>query len=412
MAGELFGVPVGLRAFQDDQIKLGNLANQTKQVNAAAALADAQIANFAADNARLDKEQQAKAVALKEEQLLQVELARIAAGGESGGEDAAPRPSPLAGGSKFDTLLDRGAAQVEYLQSRGRVKEAADLLGKLSGGVKDLALARQAATAAKENEWDAATKKHDFTSRVLSGVVDQASYDQARMSLAANPLFSAEDLAEMPERFSARFVSGAIAGSAAAKQKADLAREASRTAMQNANDQDQINARKLAQDLAERTHTLAREREARLAKQGDTRATAADKPLAPPSGREVEMVRGELKRLGLKVGDAQADLISDVAEQVKTLVDSNPGLSRAEAASRVVAEMRERGELEATMFGGNRYKPKEGSVTMPLPTPKTAAELKKGYYYLDAEDGLVKLFDGKGFKVATKRRRNDVAEEE
>ena len=102
----------------------------------------------------------------------------------------------------------------------------------------------------------------------------------------------------------------------------------------------------------------------------------------------------------------------ELAEQVKTLVDSNPGLSRAEATSRIVGEMRERGELESTFFGGNRYKPKEGSVTMPLPTPKTAAELKKGYYYRDAEDGLVKLFDGKGFKVATRRKLADVTEEE
>ena len=30
----------------------------------------------------------------------------------------------------------------------------------------------------------------------------------------------------------------------------------------------------------------------------------------------------------------------------------------------------------------------------------------------DAEDGLVKLFDGKGFKVATRRKLADVTEEE
>lgn len=411
MADGLFGIPTGIRAYQDDQIKLAELASRQKATDANVRLVNAQVANFTADNARLDAAAKDRREAEADARRVEQALARIAQGQPADDSDA-PVASPLAGGTKFDTMLDRGAAQVQYLQGMGRVKEASELLVKLTSGVKDLAQARQAATAAKENEWDAATKQHEFTSRILSGVVDQTSYDLARMALAASPLFTAEDLAELPEKFDPRFVRGAIAGSDAAKQKADIAREASRTAMQNKNDADQIKARGLAQNLAKRTHKLAKEREARLAKAGDNRLTAAGKPLAPPSGREVEMVRSELKRLGLKVGDAQSDLIQDVAEQVKTLVDSNPGLSRAEASARIVTEMRERGELEATFFGGNRYKPKEGSVTMPLPTPKTAAELKKGYYYLDAEDGLTKLFDGKGFKVATKRKRTDVIEEE
>ena len=416
MADGLFGIPTGIRAYQDDQIKLSELATRQKTADASARLADAQVANFAADNARLDAAAKDKREAEADARRIEQALGRLAQGLPADGSEA-PTVSPLAGGTKFDALLDRGAAQVQYLQSIGRAKEANEQLAKLSGAAKNLAQARQAATAAKENEWDAATRQHDFTSRILSGVVDQASYDQARMALSASPLFSAEDLAELPAKYDPRFVSGAIAGSAAAKQKADLAREASRTAMQNKNDADQIKARRLAQELANKTHQLAVEREERLRAKGANGLGSADKPLAPPSGREVEMARSELKRLGLKVGDAQSDLINDIAEQVKTLVDSNPGLSRAEATSRIVGEMRERGELEGTTLlgvplGGNRYKPKEGSVTMPLPTPKTAAELKKGYYYRDAEDGLVKLFDGKGFKVATRRKLADVTEEE
>ena len=411
MADGLFGIPTGIRAYQDDQIKLSELAMRQKQVDASARLADAQVANFAADNARLDAAAKDKREAEADARRVEQALARLAQGQPVDGS-AAPTVSPLAGGTKFDALIDRGTAQVQYLQSIGRVKEAGELLAKLSGGVKDLAQARQAATAAKENEWDAATKTYEFTAKIFSGVVDQASYDQAKMRMAASGLFDDKDFKIMPALFSPKFVAQAIAGSAAAKQKADLAREASRTAMQNKNDADQIKARGLAQELANKTHQLAVEREERLRAKGANGLGSADKPLAPPSGREVEMARSELKRLGLKVGDAQSDLINDIAEQVKTLVDSNPGLSRAEATSRIVGEMRERGELESTFFGGNRYKPKEGSVTMPLPTPKTAAELKKGFYYLDAEDGLTKLFDGKGFKVATKRRRTDVVEEE
>lgn len=401
MAGELFGVPNGLRAYQDDQNKLSELASQT-------ALREAQIRNFETDNAQKAQEFKLKQEAANDEKALRAKLAELANGG-----DAEPGTGgPLGGNSVFDKALSTGIKQAQYLLSIGRIAEAGKLLPSLTNGVKDLEQARHAAAEAKESAIDAATKRYEFTSQILSGAVDQASYDQARMAIAASPLFTPDDLKEMPDRFDPRFVRGAIAGSKAAKQKADLARKASRTEVQNANDRDQIEHRRLARDLAERTHTLSVEREARLKKQGDARVGAADKPLPPASAREVEVVRAELKRLGLKVGDAQADLVSDIAEQVKTLVDGNPGLSRSEASARVVAEMQTRGELEPTMFGGNRYKPKEGSVTMPLPTPKTAAELKKGHYYLDAEDGLIKLFDGKGFKVATKRRRTDVTPEE
>lgn len=406
MAGELFGIPNGLRAYQDDQNKLTQLASNV-------ALQEAQIRNFDTDNAQKAQEFKLKQEAANDEKALRAKLAELANGG-----DAEPGAGgPLGGNSVFDKALSTGIKQAQYLLSTGRIAEAGKLLPSLTNGVKDLKQARHAAAEAKESAIDAATKRYEFTSQILSGAVDQASYDQARMAIAASPLFTPDDLKEMPDRFDPRFVRGAIAGSKAAKQKADLAREASRTEVQNANDRDQIEHRRLARDLAERTHELAVEREARLKTQGAARVGAADKPLPPASAREVEVVRAELKRLGLKVGDAQADLVSDIAEQVKTLVDGNPGLSRSEASARVVAEMETRGELsQATLggvpLGGNRYQPKEGSVTMPLPTPKTAAELKKGHYYLDAEDGLTKLFDGKGFKVATKRRRTDVTPEE
>lgn len=410
MADGLFGVPTGLRAYQDDQVKLSELALRKQTSDAGVRLADAQAANLESDNRRADTEAKRKSDEATNAERLREALGRLGRGEPADG--SAPSKPVLAGGSPFDKAIASGMAQVKLLQSLGNVKEAAELLSKLSGGVKDLAQARQASTAAAENEYDAANKRHEGVSKFLSGVTDQASYDAAKMQLAGSGFLSKEDLDEMPPRYNPLFVRSAIAGTAAQKQKADLAREAARAGMQNANDQDQIKARKLAQDLAERTHTLAKEREARLTKQGDARLAAGDKPLPPASQRELDVVRGELKRVGIKAGDAQGDMVADIAEQVKTLVDANPGLSRSEATTRVVSEMKERGELEIARFGSDKYSPKQGSVTMPLPTPKTAAELKKGNYYLDAEDGLVKLFDGKGFKVSTRRRRTDVATEE
>ena len=395
MADGLFGIPTGIRAYQDDQIKLSELAMRQKQVDASARLADAQVANFAADNARLDAAAKDKREAEADARRIEQALARLAQGQPVDGS-AAPTVSPLAGGTKFDSLIDRGTAQVQYLQSIGRVKEAGELLAKLSGGVKDLAQARQAATAARENEWDAATKQHEFTSRILSGVVDQASYDQAKMALAANPLFTAEDLAEMPAKFDPRFVRGAIAGSAAAKQKADIAREASRTAMQNKNDADQIKARELAQNLAERTHKLALEREARLKKQGEAViAMRGDKPRGAPTPREVAAVSAELKRLGVKVETNMSPALkNDIVEEVRERVRSSP-MTWGEAAAAVVGEMRADGRIEESMIGADEYKPDGKTQGRALPLPKTREELVPGMYY-KGPDGKVEQFKGFG----------------
>ena len=54
MADGLFGIPTGIQAYQDDQIKLSELATRQKTADANIRLVDAQVANFAADNARLD----------------------------------------------------------------------------------------------------------------------------------------------------------------------------------------------------------------------------------------------------------------------------------------------------------------------------------------------------------------------
>jgi hypothetical protein len=402
---ELFGTVTGRRAYQDDQIKLAELATRQQTAAAQIKLANAQATNLEVDNAR-----QAEVVAMAQrkaadEAALRAELARIAQGGQP--NDGTAGKPVLGGGTQFDSLLATGEAQARYLMSVGRVEEATKLLAPLTGGVKDLAQARQAVSAAKENDLDVQSKRHELVARIMSGATDPASYQAAVMQLQASGVMTPEDLAEVPRQYNPRFVKSVLAGSAAAKQKADMEKDAARTAAQTANDYDQIKNRRLARDLEERKLSLSREREARLAKQGEGGLRADDKPLSPASVRELEMVRSELKRTGIKVGDAQGALVADIAEQVKTLVDGNPGLSRSEASARIVAEMKERGELEVRSFRSDKYEPKQGSVTMPLPTPRSAAELKKGNYYLDAEDGLVKLFDGKGFIVSTRRRRSD-----
>ena len=84
MADELFGIPSGLRAYQDDQVQLATLANQTAQSKSAVALQQAQIANLAADNARLDRDQEAKLQAQRDTLALQAKLAEIAQSAGSG----------------------------------------------------------------------------------------------------------------------------------------------------------------------------------------------------------------------------------------------------------------------------------------------------------------------------------------
>jgi hypothetical protein len=279
------------------------------------------------------------------------------------------------------------------------------MLPQVTGAVENLAQARQSATAARENEIEAELKRHDFSSRVFSGARDQASYDAALIQLGASKLFGAEDLREFPKRYSPGVVAGLIAGSAAAKQKADLAREAGRAASQNANDADLRRHRAVVEELAERQHTLAVERESRLERTGAERLIPDDKPLPAPSRTKLNMVEAELTRSGIKVSDEQSDaIVANIAEQVEELVASTK-LSRQAATARVVAEMEQRGELTKNRFSRDKYTPKEGSVTMPLELPTSRDGLLPGHYYKDPASGNVKKFTGTGWEEV-KRRKN------
>jgi hypothetical protein len=395
MATGLFGVPVGLRAYQDDQIKLSELALRQKQVDSGVRLNDAQAANFAADNARLDAEAKDKRETAADAARVREALGRLARGEPAAG--GAPTAGPLEGGSEFDAAIKTGMSQVQYLQSIGDVDGAAKVLKQLTGGVQDLAQARQAASAAKENDYDIVSKRHEGVAKFLSGVTDQVSYDAAKLQLRINQTLSEEDLAEMPDRYSPVFVRSAIAGTAAAKQKADLEREASRTAVQNMNDRDQINNRKLTRDLAERAHKLAVDREDRLAKQGEARIAAlgGKKPLGAPMPREIAAVTAELKRLGIKVEtDMTPALRNDLVEEVRERIRSG-AQSWGEATAAVVAEMEADGRLEESMIGRDEYKPDGKTAGRALAMPATPAELKPNTYY--TLNGETRLFDGQKF---------------
>ena len=80
MADGLFGIPTGIRAYQDDQIKLSELATRQKTADASARLADAQVANFAADNARLDAAAKDKREAEADARRIEQALGRLAQG--------------------------------------------------------------------------------------------------------------------------------------------------------------------------------------------------------------------------------------------------------------------------------------------------------------------------------------------
>ena len=169
-------------------------------------------------------------------------------------------------------MLRTGVAQVEYLQSVGRLAEAEKLITPLTNGVKDLAQARSAVAEEKVRTLDAIAKKHEGVATIMSGAVDPVSYAAARVQLAGSGLLSKQDLAEVPPSYDPRWVNSVVVGSQAAKQKADLAREAARTQAANANDYDQIANRKLVRGLEERKLELDKTREDRLAKQGDRKS--------------------------------------------------------------------------------------------------------------------------------------------
>ena len=410
MPNELFGAPNGLRAYQDDQVQLATLANQTAQSKSAVALQQAQIANLAADNARLDRDQEAKLQAQRDTLALQAKLAEIAqsAGGSqssTGGDSGSPGSSPLAGGSPFDKMLRTGVAQVEYLQSVGRLAEAEKLITPLTNGVKDLAQARSAVAEEKVRTLDAIAKKHEGVATIMSGAVDPVSYAAARVQLAGSGLLSKQDLAEVPPSYDPRWVNSVVVGSQAAKQKADLAREAARMQAANANDYDQIANRKLVRGLEERKLELDKTREDRLAKQGEQldnyRTALLDKKGASksaPNPREIAAVDAELKRQGLKFSSDVApslktDLVAEVRDRVRTT-----SMSWGEASAAVIADMTKDGRISPSTWGKDEYKPDGKTQARPVPLPATRAELVPGMYYRDPKSGKVEQFKGFGQK--------------
>ena len=410
MADELFGIPSGLRAYQDDQVQLATLANQTAQSKSAVALQQAQIANLAADNARLDRDQEAKLQAQRDTLALQAKLAEIAQSAGSGqssagGDSGSSGSSPLAGGSPFDKMLRTGVAQVEYLQSVGRLAEAEKLITPLTNGVKDLAQARSAVAEEKVRTLDAIAKKHEGVATIMSGAVDPVSYDAARLRLGASGLMSEADMKEVPQRYAPGWVNSVVVGSQAAKQKADLAREAARTQAANANDYDQIANRKLVRGLEERKLELEREKEERLKKQGeqlaDYRAALLDKKgtsKSAPNPREIAAVDAELKRQGLKFSSNVApslktDLVAEVRDRVRTT-----SMSWGEASAAVIADMTKDGRISPSTWGNDEYKPDGKSEGRAIPLPSNRADLEPNTAYRDPVTGEVRLFNGTGWK--------------
>jgi hypothetical protein len=397
MPGQLFGIPNGLRAYQEDQLALSDMALRKQEAKSNQAFRAAQIKHQEALAGRAAQEGESAATMQK----LMQGIAAQGAQGQSERPAAEGAQNPLAAFQGADKVLATGWKQVEALQALGQVEAAGKLAREISGAGENVAQQRAAAASAEATKQRQLAAKHEFVTQVLSGVRDPASHAQALMILQSNPITANDPIPKQLQTYDQRVVDAMLAGSKAAKEKADLAREAGRAASQNANDASLRAARIEQTKLSRRRAQLAEEREDRLAKAGGGTTDKLGKPIAPPTKAEIQMVKNLAGSLGVEINSDDAAFFHEsMAEQVKTLITANPALSRSEAAMRVLAEAKDRGELVSSRmpWGSPSYKPQEGSVTMPMPLPNSRAELKVGMYYRHPTTGKVEKYTGKGGK--------------
>ena len=411
MGSELYGAAAGDSIYQDQQIRMQQLAQQKatgeaniRQSDAAAALAQAQTQNFAAGNKRADDEAARKRAAEDELIAMRKRLAAIAQGRGVGGEQkpSSSGAAPTAGGSEFDDITATMGAQIRQMLAEGRIDEAHKAMPAFTNGLKDVAQARLAGVQAREAAVDIKTKNYEFVSKLFSGVNSQEGYASALMQLAANPEVDPKDLAKMPKQYDPKLVARMIAGSAAAKQKADQEREALRLGLERADKADAQRDRELRRDLEKRRLELQTQAEQRRVKAGDAAAARFGvKTPGAPKPRELAIVEGELMRRGIKVNPKHySSLVNDITEEVLDRTRANPGLNWGEAAGQIAQEMKADGRLSDEWYTRkDAYEPEGKTPGRALPLPKPGEALKDNTHYT-ASTGEVRLWkDSKWHKT-------------
>lgn len=385
MPDVMFGTPSGARLFDADQSALQKAAAETEHQKALTRLNDAQ----------------AKTMLRKADQ----DDRRLAA---LSGVMGAPSSSTEAPSFEELTAGLRRAAAVHA--SIGEFETAGKIVSEVAGVQQKLATGSAAKALEQSRKLNSEIAKLRLIQETLSGVKDPSSHAQAVMMLQSNPLTADEPLPPALRTYNPNTLRAFLAGSPAAIAKRELQlKEANLDRLQ----QDSTSKRsvdEIRKEVMQRRTAVSEAREERIAKTGGANV---DRGVGNPSSSEVKAMRQELKRQGLDAGDDTVAIQAQtLAEEARLLVRRNPGLSMAEARSRVIAESAERGELEQASVGGftipmssKKFAPKGGSLSLPIPSPGKQEDYKVGTYYRDP-DGSVHKYLGKGkFETATPAAR-------
>lgn len=362
---ELFGTPSGFRTYDKDRAELQQLAAQTQLVNAQTANQGA-VARLNAANA---------AAITRKSEREDAELAAIqrALSGGPTGDDPIKRAQAVAGSYIAAGAVEKGLKIYD---------DAAAALQKMAGAEANKALEQRRRVQTE-------LEQVGFIQQVMSGVRDAQSHAQALMILQGNPLTADAPLTEQLKTYNPGVIAQLLSGTTAKKAELEMRLSQSETASRNANRDSQIRIRNILKDQSERRT------QAYVERQDSTRKVGGDRAIPPPTRAERNDVLRSLTALGFTDIEDGSVAAAEIASDARLLHYRNPAISLPQARAQAIQSAIARGDLKKTegLFSSStKYTLGGGSISRPLPLPKSKAELKEGAYY--SADGEVRQFRG------------------
>lgn len=372
---ELFGTPSGFRAYDKDQAELAQMAATTQHQRALAGL----------NNAQADTMRRKQA---SEEQLLSIIAGKAPAGAQGG------TTSP-------DEILGQMSRAAGIYASVGRFDEAGKIIKDVSQATENFAQTKSAAAAAATAELRAHTGRLRLLQERLATVNSPAKHAEVLMQLQADPLIGSQIPAWL-KTYNPNAIRGFVAGSPAQIEQAELAIKQADLARKNGDSESLRRLRETSAEVKKRLATVAETRAEHLTKAG----AGKDTGIAAATTADILAAKQQLKSAGYSAAADDANMqAAEIAERARILRSSNPAVGPTEALDRVIAESVAAGEVQVNRVMPNKYAPKPGAISRPLPLPTSLADAKKGSYYRLANGSLVKHLGGDNFEVVAQPRK-------
>lgn len=363
---ELFGAPLGDRAFLEDQ--------HTKGLT--------RLQNAQADRAELAVDQEAQFANL---------MRMAATGGDSampsddGEDDVFGNFSPDGGMSnKLGRLAQLATQSGLVTKGAALAKDAATLTNRYSAAAASRAVASLRGTRQRKEE-------AEMLGRVMEDVSDQDSYDRAMAAyqMTTKKMSKYAGLPYTPELVG-RLRSQAMSTKDQEAQRLREDVEDGKRAYRNA----RLIQQEEALGISAAARGVARDREGRLAKVG------GGKPLTISNNDRdaaAALILKDFPELGDKTMNNERYVASNtVASEAKILMQKNPALSWSEALAQSYTAERANFKAESKFFGGRSVKFEGGgkSVQSAIPLPKDAKEMRPDRFYYN-ESGAIAKWNGK-----------------